>query len=232
MQTLPTAVDEKIQALRKCEYFSSLEKKILLGLLPGMTLVHFEKGEVIFLQDEPCQGLHILQQGSVKLFKISSSGREFIVSTLEAGSTFNEVPVFDNGANPVNAAALEESLIWIIEPQIICSAMVKYPAMCQSVVLNLSQNLRKMVRMIEELSFFQVTHRLARLLGEMPVEQLSGETGTRLTQDQLAARLGTVREVVARALRELERSGAISTDRRQIHIVDQTILSQWAQGPN
>jgi CRP-like cAMP-binding protein len=232
MQTLPTAEDEKIQALRKCEYFSSLEKKILLGLLPGMTLAHFEKGEVIFLQDEPCQGLYILHRGSVKLFKVSSLGREFIVNTLEVGSTFNEVPVFDNGANPVNAAALEESLIWVIDPQIIRSAMVKYPAMCQSVVLNLSQNLRKMVRTIEELSFFQVTHRLARLLGEMPVEQLSGEAGTRLTQDQLAARLGTVREVVARALRELERSGAITTDRRQIRIVDQTILSQWARGPN
>ena len=63
--------------------------------------------------------------------------------------------------------------------------------------------------MIEELSFLQVTHRMARLLCQMIPEQLSGEAGTRLTPDQLAARLGTVREVAARALRELERSGAI-----------------------
>jgi CRP-like cAMP-binding protein len=232
MQTQPVTVDNQIQALRKCDYFSSLEKEILLGLLPGMVLARFEKGEVIFWQDEPCLGLHILHQGSVKLFKVSSQGREFIVNTLEEGSTFSEVPVFDSGANPVNAAALEESLIWIIDSYLIRSAMAKYPAMWHSVVLNLSQNLRKMVRMIEELSFFQITHRLARLLSEMPAEQLSGETGTRITQDQLAARLGTVREVVARALRELERSGAITTNRRQIRITDEAVLSQWSQGPS
>lgn len=232
MQILPVTVTDQIQALRKCEYFSSLDKEILLGLLPGMVLAHFEKGEVIFLQDEPCQGLHILHQGSVKLFKVSSQGREFIVNTLEEGSTFSEVPVFDSGPNPVNAAALEESQIWVIDSHLIRSAMAKYPAMCHSVVLNLSQNLRKMVRTIEELSFFQVAHRLARLLCEMPAEQLSGETGPRITQDQLAARLGTVREVVARALRELERSGAITTERRQIRVADEAVLRQWAQGPS
>lgn len=232
MQNIPATADEKLQALRKCAYFSSLEEVILVGLRPGVNLVRFEKGEVLFWQEEPCKGLYILNHGRIKLFKISNQGREFIVSTLEEGSTFSEVPVFDHGLNPVNAAALEESLVWIIDPEILRSAMYKYPSMCQSVVLNLSQNLRKMIGLIEELSFLQVTHRMARLLCQMTPEQLSGEAGTRLTRDQLAARLGTVREVAARALRELERSGAIKVDRRNIRILDGEILRQWAQGPN
>jgi CRP/FNR family transcriptional regulator len=232
MQNIPAAADEKLQALRKCAYFFSLEEVILVGLLPGVNLVRFEKGEVLFWQEEPCKGLYILNHGRIKLFKISNQGREFIVSTLEEGSTFSEVPVFDHGLNPVNAAALEESLVWIIDPEVLRSAMYKYPSMCQSVVLNLSQNLRKMIGLIEELSFLQVTHRMARLLCQMTPEQLSGEAGTRLTRDQLAARLGTVREVAARALRELERSGAIKVDRRDIRILDGEILRQWAQGPN
>ena len=128
MQNIPATADEKLQALRKCAYFSSLEEVILVGLLPGVNLVRFEKGEV--------------------------------------------------------------------------------------------------------LSFLQVAHRMARLLCQMTPEQLSGEAGTRLRRDQLAARLGTVREVAARALRELERSGAIKVDRRGIRILDGEILRQWAQGPN
>jgi CRP/FNR family transcriptional regulator len=119
----------------------------------------------------------------------------------------------------------------VIEPEIIRNAMLKYPSMCAVIILNLSKNLRKLVGIIEELSFYQVTNRLARLLSQAPQEQLSGDAGARLTQDQMAARLGTVREVVARGLKELERCGAIKVDRRQIRILDQDILQQWVQGP-
>ena len=78
------------------------------------------------------------------------------------------------------------------------------------------------------MAFYQVTHRLARLIGE---SRLGDPGGARLTQDQIAARLGTVREVVARSLRELERSGAIRTENRRITVAAAEVLSQWAQGP-
>jgi CRP/FNR family transcriptional regulator len=104
--------------------------------------------------------------------------------------------------------------------------------MAQSVILNLSHNLRNLLKIVEELSFFQVTNRLARLISQLPSEQLVGDREERLTQDELAARLGTVREVVARALRELERSGAIEVQRRQIRVADEKILREWAQEPS
>jgi CRP/FNR family cyclic AMP-dependent transcriptional regulator len=81
----------------------------------------------------------------------------------------------------------------------------------------------------KHISFCQVTNRLARLLIQLPAEQLAGLEGQRLTQDQLAARLGTVREVVARALRELEQSGAIQINRRQIRIEALDVLRSWVQ---
>ncbi len=98
-------------------------------------------------------------------------------------------------------------------------------------MLNLTQNLRMLVGIVEELSFYQVTHRLARLISQLPAEQLSGESSPRLTRDQLAARLGTVREVVTRALRDLERSGAIRVGRRQIQVINEERLRDWAQEP-
>jgi CRP/FNR family transcriptional regulator len=76
-----------------------------------------------------------------------------------------------------------------------------------------------------------VTNRLARLITQLPEEQLVGESTQRITQDQMAARLGTMREVVARSLRELERSGAIQVERRQIQIIDHKILNEWGEPP-
>jgi CRP/FNR family transcriptional regulator len=227
MQKLTVSTTQKIAALRLCSYFSTLSEPLLAELSQSTHLCQYERGESLFWQDEDCQGLLIIQQGSVKLFKLSPQGRELIVRILDEGATFGEVPVFDGGTNPVNAAALEESQVWVVEKEAIHKIILEHPEMCRQTVLNLAQNLRMLVGIVEELSFYQVTHRLARLLSQLPPEQLGGDPATRLTQDALAARLGTVREVVARSLRELERSGAIRIERGRITIVDTAILQEW-----
>ncbi|HRQ25046.1 MAG TPA: helix-turn-helix domain-containing protein, partial [Anaerolineales bacterium] len=102
------------------------------------------------------------------------------------------------------------------------------PAFSQKVLVNYGRMLRGMVRMVSEMAFYQVTHRLARLIAEMPTEK----NAPYWTQEQLAARLGTVREVVARSMKELERSGAITVQDRRIQIVDREIFDQWAQPYN
>jgi CRP/FNR family transcriptional regulator len=101
-----------------------------------------------------------------------------------------------------------------------------HPEFALKVLSNFGKNLRGLVRMVSEMAFYQVTNRLARLISELPVED---EAHPPLTQEQLAAQLGTVREVVARSLKELERSGAIRVEDRRIRIADQKALSQWTQ---
>lgn len=231
MEFISSDLTDKLAALRQCPYFSSLSQAILEELSAGIRLERYTRGEMILWQDETGKSLFILHKGIVKLFKLSPHGRELIVNILYDGETFNEVPVFDQGGNPVNAAALEDSELWVIEAEVIRRAMAAHPEMCQEVVLNLSKNLRRLVRVIEELSFLQVTNRLARLISQLPEEQLAGEAGTRLTQHELAARLGTVREVVARSLRQLERCGAIRINQRQIQVLDRALLLEWAQVP-
>jgi len=227
-----TTQEQKIDAVRQCPYFASLEDDILNELVEFTSLMHYSRGEAIFWEGDACSGLYIIHKGSVKLYKISPNGRELIIRIYQEGTTFNEVPVFDGNDNPINTAALEDSLVWKVEAHAIREAMRKHPEMCQSVVLSLCMNLRSMVSIVEELSFYQVTNRLARLIYQMPQEDLCGKKARHITQDYLAARLGTVREVVARSLRELERSGAIQVDRRQILVTDNSILEAWALGPN
>ena len=109
---------------------------------------------------------------------------------------------------------------------------MEYPQMGRAIILNLCSNLRMLVGKLEELSFYQVSNRLARLINELPSDQHSGTIKQRMTQDQLAARLGTVREVVARSLKDLERSGAIQVDRSRIQVMDHNQLLEWIQGPD
>jgi len=230
MQIIETNQEQKIAAIRQCRYFASLENEILEELAEFTSLVSFERREIISWEEEPCSGLFIIHKGSVKLFKVSPQGRELIIRTYPEGTTFNEVPVFDGGTNPINTAALEDSELWLIEAQAIQDTMSRHPSMCKAVIQNLCKNLRSLVIVVEELSFYQVTNRLARLISQTPQDELEGENNNHLTQDHLAARLGTVREVVARSLRELERCGAIRVDRRKIMVTDERLLEVWSQG--
>ena len=232
MQNLTVRLSEKIEAIRQASYFSGLDDELIKRLSEGASLRRYQRGEVLFWADDPCAGLHIIRRGIVKLFKTSQQGRELIINVIEEGATFNEVPVFDYGQNPVNAAALDTSDVWVIDAGIIRSTMESDPAMCWAVIANLTNNLRMLVGKVEELSFYQVTNRLARLISQMPEDQLTGLAPYRMTQDQMAAHLGTVREVVARSLRQLERSGAIKVSRGQVEIVDEEALYSWVQLPS
>jgi CRP/FNR family transcriptional regulator len=128
--------------------------------------------------------------------------------------------------NPVNVDALETCRVWVIQSEKLRSLVAANPVFAQKVLQNFGEMLRNLVRMVSEMAFYQVTHRLARLISEYPEEPRP-----HWTQEQLAAQLGTVREVVARSLKELERSGAIRIEDRRIHIVDDNVLRQWTQ-PN
>jgi CRP/FNR family transcriptional regulator len=228
MQIITVSLEEKLSALRQNSYFSTLSDKVLNNLARGTNLRLYERGEAICWQGDVCTALYIMARGSVKLFKLSPKGRELIIRVFDEGATFNEVPIFDNGENPVNVAALEDSHIWVVDAQVIRDCIRQHPEMAQAVILNLTRNLRLLVGAVEELSFYQVTNRLARLISRLPAEQLEVQ---RITQDELAARLGTVREVVARSLRDLERSGAIRVERRQIQVLNEHLLRDWAQEP-
>ena len=232
MQRLSSNLTERLDTLRACRYFSGVDNSILEELTIDTSLQRYQPGEAIFWEAADCAGLHIIQTGNVKLFKISPQGRQMVMKTFTDGDSFNEVPIFDNGTNPVNAAAITECDIWVVSCDAIRKAIEQYPEMARAIILNLSVNLRMLVGLVEELSFYQVTNRLARLISQMPDDQLSGKNTQRLTQDEMAARLGTVREVVARSLKELERSGAIQATRGKISILDDGILQEWAQFPD
>ncbi len=228
MRILPTDTASRLALLRSNEYFNDLDDALLRKIAEDMQLREFERGEALFWERDECAGLHVIQKGCVKLYRLSPQGRQYIVRILQEGETCNEVPTFDGGVNPVNGEALETTRVWVIEAGALRELLQTHPEFSKKVLYNFAQILRGLVERVSEMAFFQVTHRLARLISELPAEELSGEAA-HWTQEQMAARLGTVREVVARSLKELERSGAIRLDKRRIRVSDPDVLAQWAQ---
>jgi len=223
MKLSQPTLKQKMDALRGNQYFDDLAEPMLMDIAQFMRLAEYQRGDVLFWEGEPCEGMFIMEQGSAKIFRISPQGRQYIVRILQEGDTFAEVPAFDEGTSPVNVAALEICRVWIIDRNKLHALVMEHPMFAQKVLVNFGKMLRGMVRMVSEMAFYQVTHRLARLIDtEMPQDRSAP-----WTQEQLAARLGTVREVVARSLKEMERSGAIKMEDRRIHIVDREIFDQW-----
>ncbi len=229
MRNLYSSLEQRIEVLRNNPYFSTLPESALRELAAATQLRFYNKGEVIFLEGEECAGLFIVREGGVKLSKLSPNGREMIIKTLGPGSTFNEVPVLDERPHAVNATALDGCQLWVVSAASVRELLARYPQMSRAVILNLANNLRMFVELVNNLSLYQVTQRLARYLAELPPDPLSGKKIKRMTQVQLAAQLGTVREVLARALKELERAGAIRVSRGKIEVLDEAALLLWLE---
>lgn len=232
MNSVEVTTAARIKALRSNEYFNDLPETMLKKIAAHMRLCEAQRGEVLFWEGDACAGLHIVEQGSAKIYRLSPQGRQYIVRVLQEGDTFAEVPAFDGGPHPVNVEALETCRVWVIDSTLLRRLILDYPAFAQKVLSSFGQMLRGMVHKVSEMAFYQVTHRLARLINEMPQEDAQGRATPPLTQEQLAARLGTVREVVARSLRELERSGAIRIEDRRIYVADSTAMEQWTHPYN
>lgn len=228
MKSVDTKIDIRIKTLRGNVYFDDLPEGMLKDITEHMNMREYVRGEVLLWEGDPCDGLYIMEQGSAKIFRLSPQGRQYIVRILQEKDTFNEVPAFDGAPNPVNVEALETCRAWVIESNMLRKLVGIHPQFAQKILVNFGRMLRGMVRMVSEMAFYQVTHRLARLIDEFPQEM----SAPAWTQEQLAARLGTVREVVARSLRELERSGAIKIEDRRIQVADNEIFQQWVQPSN
>ena len=187
----------------------------------------YEAGEIIFLEGEQATGLYYLHSGWVKAVKSSPSGREQVLRFLEPGDTFNEIVVFANQPNPVTAIALEPAGIWLLPRRTFTRSLRENPDFAQHAIAKMAERVLHLVALVADLSLRPVTGRLARLLLKDAVDGILTRPRW-FTQTELAARLGTVPDVIQRALRQLENDGLIQVDRQQIRILDASALAEIA----
>lgn len=218
--------------LRRVPYFAALPEHVLAALAQTARFRRYARGQVIFLEREPCAGFFIVAAGEVKIFKLSSQGREQILQHLGPGNTFNEVAVLDGGPNPASAAAITDATLCCIRRDDIRQLALAHPELAWALIESLAQRARHLVAMVEDLSLRSVKARLARLLLAEAERASHADTLDRshmISQAEMAARLGTVREMIGRALRDLADEGLIAFDRHRIVIADRDRLAEVAE---
>ena len=213
----------RIDFLRLVPYFTNLSEEEITPIDKALVERSFARGQLVFLEGEPCQGLYLVRSGQVRIFKSSPEGREMVMLIARARDSFNDASAFDGGPNPVSAAALEPSTVYIIPRQTLVSLLAGCPA-ALIIINGLATRLRHLTMVVEDLSFRSVTSRLAKLLLGLAVAEGKSSPIPRLTQDEMAAMVGSVRDVTGRVLRALEKTGSIRIEGHRILVVNPSLL--------
>lgn len=221
--TRPT-IDQLIHNLQQHPFFAGAEESGLRMLTQTAVWHEYTTGELVILEGQAQSGLYLVQYGWLKASKLAANGREQVLRFLEPGDTFNEVGVFTDQPNPVNAIALEPAGVWLIPRETIRQLLRHHPEFAEHLVAEMAKRLLYLVSLVTDLSLRPLVGRLARLLlAEADQDQLHRPRW--YTQAELAARLGTVPDVVQRVLRQLEQDGLIAVERRSIRILDRSALA-------
>jgi len=211
--------------LRKTPLFASLTEKELQALAARTIRRRFQRGELLFGEGDPCTGLFLVASGKIRIFKLSPSGREQVLAIEGPGSSFAELPVFDGGNYPAAASASEDAEVLFVSRKDFQNFCREHPEVGLKVIAVVGSRLRRLVGIIEDLSFTTVRQRLITLI--LQLAQASGspsKEGVRveltMSHQDLAAELGTVRELVSRNLSRLQAEGFIDVDGRKIMVKD------------
>jgi len=214
-----------VETLQKTALLSSLSPVELKLLAERTVRRQVSAGEILFHEGEPCKALHIIARGKVRIYKVSASGREQVLAVNGPGDSVAEVPVFDGGPYPASAVALEAGEIAFISRRDFQAFCMDHPEVALKMLEAVGARLRRLVSIIEELSFTTIRQRLVSALLRMA--QSTGKKtdhGIELilpgSHQELANELGTVRELISRNLMRLQAEGLLEVDARQVVIKD------------
>lgn len=213
------------RVLKASPLFAALSDSEMEALLARTISRSYSAGELLFSEGEPCAGLYLIVSGRVRIFKVSASGREQVLAIEGPGGSIAELPVFDGEPYPASAAAVQASELLFVSRDDFRTMCLEHPEIALKVLQVVGARLRRLVGIIEELSFTTVRHRLiSRILRQARAEGRPVDRGVAIslgaTHQELASQIGTVRELVSRNMARLQAQGFIEVDGRELTIVD------------
>jgi len=229
------AILDPVETLRRVAFFAPLPVEELKTLACHCAIRRLRSQEMLFAEGDPCEGLFMVQAGTLRIFKMAENGREQVLTTERPGSTAGELALFDGGTFPASAAAAEDSTVLYLPKREFLDLCRHNSEVAFAVFKTLASRSRYLTSLVEELSLKEVSHRLARFLRdraardgvrtrrgiEFPLEE---------TNQEIGAEIGTVRDLVSRNLRRFVDRGIIKMERRKVIVLDMTELEVQAAG--
>ena len=210
--------------LKRTEYFSDLSPAALDAIAKLFFEKKAERGEMFLLEGESDAVLYFVVSGAVKVLKTSADGKEQILNIARPGDSLNDAAVFDGSPNPAAAQAMGSVVLYGIRKANLDTIIREHPEIALNTIKLLAGRVRHLLSLVEDLSFKNVIGRIAKIL----LKYASDGTGSgeRLTQQDMGAMAGTVREIVGRSLKALENEGAIRLDHHRIIITNKEMLEK------
>jgi CRP-like cAMP-binding protein len=223
---------DAVAALRKTELFRDLDDALLRALAERAVERRLTRGEILFMIGDSANGLYVVVSGAVRAYRTGNDGREQIIHTERAGSTIGELPLFDGQPYPSTVAADEDSSVLFLDKDSVRQLFLKHPEIAMTALRVLSQRLRKCAELVETISLRAVGQRLAQwFLQEANSRgRKSGraiEVDLPLSREQIAARIGSVREVVSRAISRLDQEDLVHIEGHRVRIPDVKRLADY-----
>ncbi len=213
-----------IEDLRAIPLFASLDEATLADTARRVQICHYRAGQYIIHEDQPAYAIFFVIRGRVRLSRTAPDGREQVLAMVGPGEYFNAVPIFDGGASPASARAMSQVTCLLLARDDLLMLIRKHPDLALAALSDLAGQLRELVMLVEDLAFRSVRARLARLLLAEAAEGTA-----EVTQQELAERTGTVREIAGRALRRMAEERLVKLERGRVIVLDRTRLAKVAE---
>ena len=219
-------MDAKVRTLSEFRLFSGLDDTVRHEIALHVHERTLERGQVIVFASDPCQAVYLVVRGVVRASRSSLEGREYVLDYLGAGEAFNLVPAFDGGATVSTVEALTDTTVYLISCERFRQIVHEHQEVTMAVLERLAGRVRYLSDRVEDLALHTVRTRLARFLLS---RANSGMRRSRYwTQEEIAAHIGTVRDVVGRTLRSFSGEGLIRRERGRLVVIDPTGLRHAA----
>jgi CRP/FNR family cyclic AMP-dependent transcriptional regulator len=214
-------------ALRHISLLAGLSDDALARVARRAIRRTYSLGETVIFEGDPCQAAYFIAQGQVRVYRLSPGGREQVLARLGPGQTFNTVPPFQpHGVNHATVQALTPVTLYAITCEDFRRLVGECAELALAILQDFAHRLDHLTDLVEDLSLRTVRGRLARFLLERAD---AGQVTRRWTQEEIAAHLGTVRDMVGRTLRAFADAGLVRMERQRIILLDREGLEAEAQ---
>ncbi|MGL1932879.1 MAG: Crp/Fnr family transcriptional regulator [Desulfotalea sp.] len=204
--------------------FSGLDEDNLNKVHSISITMKFDRGEMIFFENDPGDGFYLIKSGKVKVYKMSGEGKEQILHIMGEGEIFGEVAVFQGRSFPANSQALSKTTLEYYPRNSFIEVIEKTPQLALNLLALLSSRLRQFGKQIESLSLKEVPRRLADYLIILSEEEKSLEFDLPISKEQLSRILGTAPETLSRIFTQFSSQGILNIKGRKIIINDKAGL--------
>jgi CRP-like cAMP-binding protein len=224
-----------IDLLRRCPLFAGLKEEDLKKIRTIASPRQIGKKEVLFSDGEEAKGFYVILSGKIKLYKISSEGKEQILHVVSAPDAFAEAALFLEGSYPAFAEALIDSQLLFFPKRDFIQLIERNPQLSVNMIVSLSHFLRRFASLIEELSLKEVSSRIAKYLIDLSLKsakegKIPKAVELDLSKTQLASKLGTISETLSRTLAKMKTKGIIDVEKNKIFILNREALEELASG--